>query len=43
MSDKNIPDVNMEKLFMFGGSKEFKVEYNVGDCQGGWMFAAECR
>jgi len=27
---------NVEKLFMFGGSKEFKVEYNVGDCQGGW-------
>ena len=26
----------MEKLFMHGGSTEFKVEYNVGDCQGGW-------
>lgn len=26
----------MDKLFMYGGSTEFKVEYNVGDCQGGW-------
>ena len=27
---------SVEKLFMHGGSTEFKVEYNVGDCQGGW-------
>lgn len=27
---------SMDKLFMYGGSTEFKVEYNVGDCQGGW-------
>jgi len=29
-------DDEIKKLFMFGGSKEFKVEYNVPDCQGGW-------
>ena len=27
---------SMQKLFMYGGSTEFKVEYNVPDCQGGW-------
>lgn len=26
----------IKKLFMYGGSSEFKVEYNVPDCQGGW-------
>ena len=32
----NVEEASMKKLFMFGGSKEFKVEFNVGDCQGGW-------
>ena len=32
----SLNSASVEKLFMHGGSTEFKVEFNVGDCQGGW-------
>ena len=32
----NVEEAQTKKLFMHGGSTEFKVEFNVGDCQGGW-------
>ena len=32
----NVESKETQKLFMYGGSSEFKVEYNVPDCQGGW-------